>query len=796
MFKTYVKIAFRNLWRYKIFSFINVLGLAIGMTSCFLIFLYVRFELSYDGFNKNADRIFRLVADVTNSTGTQQGYQTSAPMARSIKAAFPEVQAITRVIPANVLVIKNNIKFQEENALWADSSFFSIFDLPLKNGDAKTALIKPNSIVFSESAARKYFGNANPVGQSIVLTGLKLHAIVTGVMLDIPENSHLKADMLISMSTYTHTFQPGIEQDWNSFIYYSYLLLEKGTDPKKLAAGFPLLLAHDASGDMNKTNQRYSMFLEPLRDLYLRSSRGAPKTGNLHNLYVFSLIAIFLLLIACVNFINLTTARSMERAKEVGIRKVSGAAKTQLMGQFLIESMCISLVAFVIALFLTYFSFPFFNQVAGKTIAVGVFEQSQSILYLFILSVGVGLVAGIYPAWVLSAFNPVSVLKGRFISGSRGVLLRKILVLIQFTISITLMVGVIVVYAQVHFMRSQPLGFNKDQLMVLDNIGDQNIPRLKRLLAGIPGVFAMSASTSIPGKDYNNSITNQTAIENSGGEIQQDNIATYNVDYDFLKTYQIGMAAGREFSKDFQTDSLHALILNMTAVRKLGYSSGSQVIGKPFKQEGTTGTIIGVVDDFHFHSLKEAVQPLALRTGLDYWQFLTLRLNSRNLPSTIKEIKEKWELTNTIRPFNTFFLDQTFDQKYRSEERFGRLFLFFVILAIFISGLGLLALASYSTLQRSKEIGIRKVLGASVLGIVALLTSDFIKLVAISFIVATPLAWYFMNAWLDDFPYRIQIAWWMFASAGLTAIIIALTTVSFQAIKTALTNPVKNLRTD
>ena len=602
--------------------------------------------------------------------------------------------------------------------------------------------------------------------------------------------------MLISMSTYTQAFQPCIEEDWNSFIYYSYLLLKKGANPKKLEAGFPGLLALDAGGDMNRSNQRYSMFLEPLKDIYLRSSRGAPETGNLQNLYVFSLIAIFLLLIAGVNFINLTTARSMERAKEVGIRKVSGAVKTQLMGQFLIESLSISLIAFMIALVLSYFSFPLFNQVAGKAIAGGIFKQGYSILYLFILSIGIGLLAGIYPAYVLSAFNPISVLKGRYISGSRGVLLRKMLVMFQFTISITLMVGVIVVYAQVHFMRSQPLGFNKNQLMVLNNIGDQNIPLFKQQLSKIPGILAMSASTSIPGKDYNNSITDQTAIENSRGEIQQDNIATYNVDYDFLKTYQIGMTAGRNFSKDFQTDSLHALILNMTAVKKLGYSSGSQVIGKQFKQEGMTGTIIGVVDDFHFHSLKEALQPLALRTGLDYWQFMTLRLNTRNLQSTIKAIKEKWELTNTIRPFNNFFIDQTFDQKYHSEERFGQLFLFFVILAIFISGLGLLALASYSTLQRNKEISIRKVLGASVIGIVTLLTGDFIKLVIISFVIASPLAWYFMNAWLQDYPYKIQISWWMFTMAGLSAIIIALTTVSFQAVKAASTNPAKSLRTE
>lgn len=795
MLKTYLKIAFRNFWRYKAFSFINVLGLAIGMASCFFIFLYVRFEFSYDSFHKNADRTYRLVADITNSTGTHPGYQTSAPMARSIKASFPEVQSVTRVIPADVLVVKGDIKFQEENALWADSSFFSIFDFPLKYGDPKTALIEPNSLVFSETAARKYFGNANPVGQSLLLSGLKLHARVTGVMKDIPENSHIKADMLISMSTYTQSFQPDIEPDWNALIYYSYLLLEKGANPKKLEAGFPALLARDASAYMNKGNQQYTMFLEPLKDIYLRSSRGAPETGSLHNLYVFSLIAIFLLLIACVNFINLTTARSMERAKEVGIRKVSGAVKTQLITQFLMESLCLSLIALVIALLLAGFSFPFFNQVAGKTISTGIFVQTRSIGWLLLLSIGIGLLAGIYPAWVLSSFNPISVLKGRFVSGSRGVILRKMLVMFQFTISIALMVGVIVVYSQVHFMRSQPLGFNKDQLLVLDNVY-QDIPALKQQLSEIPGVLALSASTSVPGKDYNNSITDQTSIENSKGEIQHDNIATYNVDYNFIKTYQIGLAAGRGFSREFHNDSLHALILNMTAVRNLGYSSADQVIGKQFNQEGTTGIIIGVVDDFHFHSLKETVQPLALRTGLDYWQFMTLRLDASNLPSTIKAIREKWEQTNTIRPFNNFFLDQTFDQKYRSEERFGSLFLFFVILAIFISGMGLLALASYSTLQRNKEIGIRKVLGASVLGIVTLLTSDFIKLVIISFIIATPLAWYFMNSWLEDFPYRIQITWWMFASAGIAAIIIALATVSLQAIKAALMNPVNSLRSE
>ena len=366
MFKAYLKIAFRNIWGFKIFSFINVLGLAVGMTACFLIFLYVRFEWSYDRFHKNAEWTYRLAADITTSSGTQIGYQTSAPMARSIKAAFPEVQAVTRVVPANLLVIKGYIKFQEEHSLWADPSFFSIFDFPLKYGDLETALKEPNSIIFSETAAQKYFGNSNPVGQRLLLTGLKLPAIVTGVMKDIPVNSHLKADMLVSMSTYTKTFQPFIEQDWNSFIYYTYLKLKKGAKPGKLEAGFPSLLLNEAGGAMKQGNQKYSMFLEPLRDVYLRSARGAPEKGNLHNLYTLSLIAIFLLLIACVNFVNLSTARSMERAKEVGIRKVAGATRIQLMGQFLMESLIISQIAFVFTIFLFWRLFFCFLRIITK----------------------------------------------------------------------------------------------------------------------------------------------------------------------------------------------------------------------------------------------------------------------------------------------------------------------------------------------------------------------------------------------------------------------------------------------
>ena len=772
------------------------MGLAIGMTACFLIFLYVRFELSYDQFNKKADQIYRLVIDVKNSGETASGYQTAAPMASALKSEFPEVQAVTRVIPANLLVIKGNFKFQEEHSLWADSSLFDIFDFPLKYGNPHTALKEPNSIVFSETAAHKYFGSSNPVGQSLLLTGLKLPAIVTGVMKDIPGNSHIKADMLVSMSTFTGSFQPNIEGDWSSLIYYSYVLLKPGINPQKLQAQFPSFIQKYASSELKKAHESYALFLEPLKDIYLRSKRGAPEHGDLNNVYIFSVIALFLLLIACVNFINLTTARSVERAKEVGIRKVAGAAKFQLIWQFLVESSIISFIAFLFAFFLCYLSIPLFNQLSGKIISQGIFEYKSDIPFLFLLSFGIGLLAGLYPAFVLSAFKPISVLKGRFASGNKGIFLRKVLVIIQFSTSIALIVGTIVIYTQINFMHTQPLGFDKNQLLVLDNNGDRNIPAFKQQLAEIPSIESSSISSSIPGRDYNNNIIDKTDIENNRGEIQEVDLNSYNVDYDFLDVFKIKLIAGRNFSKEYLTDSIHAMILNNTAVKNLGYASPQKIIGKRFNADGTQGTVIGVIDDFHYHSLKEAVQPLSLRMGLNYWDFITLKVNAKNLPATLAVLKNKWDRIIPNRPFMYFFLDENFDKQYSADQKFGRLFLYFALLAILISSLGLLALASYSTLQRTKEIGIRKVLGASVIGIVNLLSKDFLKLVLIAAIIAFPVAWYTMNKWLQNFAYKINISWWVFAIAGMLAILISLITISFQAIKAAIANPVKSLRTE
>jgi putative ABC transport system permease protein len=796
MLKNYLKIAFRNLWRKKAFSFINITGLAIGMASCFLLFLYVHFELSYDRFHSKSNSIYRVVGDLKSPAETLHWYQTPGPMAKAMKAEFPEVREAVRIVPVSILVRKDNIKFQEEHSLWADSSIFRVFDFPLKYGDPRTALRDPNSIVLSETAARKYFGDSNPVGASLLLSGRGLHALVTGVMRDIPENSHIKADMLISMSTYSRSYAPSIETDWDVYDPSTYLLLSPDADEEALQSKIPAFLRKYANAEGKKSNTIYSAGIERLKDIYLYSNYGAMEKGNLNDVKIFTIIALFVLLIACVNFINLTTARSVERSKEVGIRKCAGAVKHQLLGQFLTESAIVALFSWVLALILCHFLLPLFNELSGKTISRGIFENTVYPLELLGLALGIGLLAGIYPAFVLSSFKPIVVLKGPFTSGNKGILLRKVLVVAQFAISITLIVGTLVVYSQLDFMRSRSLGFNKDQLLVIPNQGDPGAFPFKKQISDIPSVQSASISSAIPGRDFNNgNDLGLVQIWNSKGELQRVSIDIYNVDEDFLQTYKIKLLAGRGFSKEeFPADSMGGVILNKTAVERLGYSSCQQAVGKRFVQGEFKGTVIGVTDDFHIHSLKEAVLPLCLLTGRDYWQYTSMKVTAGNLPATIKAIQTKWEETMPYRPFNYFFLDEDFNHLYRSEARFGGLFFYFSILALFISILGLLGLASYSTLQRTREIGIRKVLGASISGIVGLLSKDFVKLVGLSFLIACPLSWLAMNKWLQGFAYRTTMSWEIFVLAGAGALLIALFTISFLAVKAAVANPVKSLR--
>ncbi|MDB5229863.1 MAG: transporter permease [Chitinophagaceae bacterium] len=793
MIKNYFKVAFRNLSRHKAFSFLNIIGLAAGMTACLLIFLYISFELSYDNFHTKSDRIYRVVADIKTPTETLNADGPSWAVAPNAKLEFPEIESAVRIAAnGQVLVRKGNIKFQETSTAWADSSLFNIFDFKLLKGDRKTSLKEPYSIVLSESTARKYFGNNDPMGQILLVDSDGKPTKVTGVMKDIPENSQVKMDIVISMSTITQQYK-NLDSSWGGYGSYAYFLLKPGVDPKKLEKKFPGFLESRNGTQMKKSQMYPTLFLEPLRDVYLHSTRNGSKTPVISNVYIFAIIAVFILLIACINFINLTTARSTERAKEVGIRKVVGAGKKQLTGQFIGESIILCVIAFFLTLLLSSLLLPLFNQLAGKKISEGIFTDPLTLLMLLGSAIIIGLLAGVYPALVLSSFKPVIVLKGRFSTGTRGILLRKGLVVAQFTISIALIIGTIVVYKQMHYMRTQDLGFNKDQMLVIDTDGDPARTAFFQSLNTIPQVKSASASSSVPGGGNPGAYSE---IENKKGDLQIANLDLYFVDFDYINQYKIKIIAGRGFNRQFATDTTQAMVLNEAAIKMFGYTSPQQAIGKRFKQWGREGKIIGVMKDFHFRSLQQEIKPLSMRIEPDRCNLISANISGKDVTATIAAIEKKWKAMIPNRPFSYYFLDEFFDRQYRSEVRFGNLFLNFAVLAILISCLGLLGLASYSTIQRTKEIGVRKVMGATVMGLVGMLSKDFLKLVLIAFVIASPIAWFTLYKWLQSFAYRISLGAEAFILAGLAALFIAVATVSYQAIKAAVANPVKSLRTE
>ncbi|WP_202913737.1 ABC transporter permease, partial [Pararcticibacter amylolyticus] len=790
--KNYIKIALRNLWRHKGYSFLNILGLAVGMTAFFLIFLYVSLELSYDSFHSKSDRIYRLVSDIKTPTETLRASGPAWAVPSHLKADFPEVESFVRFTGDNMLVRKDDIKVQQD-IVYADSSLFGVFDFSLVKGNPETVLKDQLSVVLTESTAKKYFGDKDALGQTLLITSDALPARVTGIMKDIPVNSQIKFDMAISMSTLTGRFNRELDNQWGNYGLEVYLLLKPGTDPKALERKLPDFLSRRNGQEMKEHQMYPTLILEPLNYAYLYSTRNGNSRGNIKNVYIFSVIGIFILAIACINFINLSTARSVERAKEVGIRKVVGAAKSQLSSQFIGESMIICMFAFLLSLILSAIMLPQFNQLAGKTVSEGMFSNVFNILILFIVSLVIGLLAGIYPALVLSSFKPVSVLKGRFSAGTKGILLRKGLVVSQFTISIALIIATVIVYQQLDYMRSRDLGFNKDQMIIIDTQGDKGKEAFKESLLNIPGVKSAALSSSVPGTGNPGAYSE---LENIKGDLQVSNLDLYFVDFDYISQFQLKMAAGRPFSKEYATDTTQAIIINEAVVKLLGYASPRDVIGKRFKQWGREGKIIGVIKNFNYRGLQQEIKPLTMRIDPRGSSLVSVKLSGTNLKATLKAIEGKWNQVYMDKPFSYFFLDEHFSKLYRSEELFGKLFFNFAVLAILISCLGLLGLASYSTIQRTKEIGIRKVMGASVTGIIRLLSADFLRLVVIAFIISSPLSGFLMYGWLKDFAYRINISWTVFAIAGAGAVFIAIATVSLQAIRAATTSPVKSLRTE
>ena len=789
MFRNYLKITIRNLAKHKGYSSINITGLAIGIACCLLVILYVRDELSYDRYHKKSDRIYRLVTGVRSSAFNAVA-KICGPWGITAARDFPEVENVARfLIMGQTLVAKGENRFYETSGFYADSTIFKVFSYRFLQGNPQTALVAPNSIVITDNLAQKYFGNENPLGQTLLFDN-KDEYRVTGIIEDVPLNSHFTFSYLVSMSSYSHP----MKDDWIKWKqYYTYLLLKGDISPEVVEAKIPGML-HQNIGEKSAD---YSPSLQPLTSIYLHSKlhREISVNSDIAYVYIFSAIAFFILLIACTNFMNLATARATKRAKEVGVRKAAGANRGSLIKQFLGEALFFSLLALLIAYILTALILPLFNTVAGKAFTINELLQPDLIAVFILLSVIVGLISGSYPAFLLSSFRPVEVLKGTIPAGVTGRSpLRKTLVVFQYTISAALIMATGIIYNQLDFIRNKNLGFNKKQVVILpiqDNAMKENYESVKQTLLQHPNIESVSISSNVPGGgDWGSPV-----IPEGFTEENRPSLRMLVVDHDFIETYQIEMAAGRDFSTDFSTDETHAFLINEAAARLLGWDNPlEKTIAMPVIQR-ESAPVVGVVKNFHFRSFKENIAPLIFFIPPRSWfSRYSIRIHPENAAETLDFIKETWVKFSPDHPFTYTFFDKRFDQLHRADEQVGQIIGYFTLLAIVIACLGLFGLASFTTQQRTKEIGIRKVLGSSASRIVLLISKEFIKLVFLALLIAIPLAYFGMEQWLTNFAYRTDIGIGVFLLASGLTFFLALFTVSFQTIRAALTKPADALR--
>jgi putative ABC transport system permease protein len=803
MITNFFKTAWRNIRKNKLFSFINILGLSLGIATCFIIMLYVQDELSYDRFNKNADNIVRVIFKADISGGKINESVTMAPVAATMKRDFPEVEDATRILNDGTPKINyGNKSFNDDRFAYVDPNFFSIFTLPMIDGDPKTVLAQPNTVVITQTTAKKYFGDSNALGKTIALADVSNPYKVTGVIKDIPANSHFHFDMFASMLG-----RPDATSDsWMGGGFHTYLLLKPGTDLKKMEARFPAMVKKYMGPQIQQAmglsleqfitkGNSLGFTLQRLTDIHLHSdtSNEFEPGGNATYVYIFAGVALFMLIVACINFVNLSTAGASKRAKEVGIRKVAGSGKFQLVRQFLYESLLITLFALIVAFVIVELALPAFNAISGKDLSFNV----KPILAFTALGLLVGLLAGIYPAFYLSSFKPIAVLKGKLTSGRKSFGLRSSLVVFQFFISVALIIGTIVVYRQMKFMQDKDLGYNKNQLLTIPNsyaLGINEQAFEEQMLQD-PRIVDATMSYYRPAgpTNYNNSL----AYPQGNDHLIVDGVE-YHVDEQYIPTMGMKMITGRNFSKQFPTDST-GIILNETAATAFGWNDQTAVGKTIIRQNSDRGTnipfhVIGVVKNFNFKSLHEAISPLYMVLESDGG--LIFRFKTTDVAGLLATMKKNWDAYKTGEPFTYSFMDDLFDKTYSAEQKTGTILNIFSILTIFVACLGLFGLVTYTSEQRTKEIGIRKVLGASVTQVTQMLSKEFLRLVLIASLIAFPLAWWGMHKWLQSFAYRVNISWWVFTIAGVTALLIALLTVSFQAIKAAMANPVKSLRTE
>lgn len=805
MIKNHLKIAIRTLKGNKTFTAINIFGLAIGISTCLLIMLFVQNELSFDRYNEKADRIVRVVFRGSVQGEKMKEASVMPPVAQTLQKDFPEVQEATRLRKAGYPRIVSGDKVYKENAFaYVDSNFFHVFTLPFLKGDSKTALLDPGSIVISETVAKKYFGNDDPMGKSLHFKDWNADLKITGVMRDMPANSHFHFSIFGSMMRLPESREPS----WMTSEYYTYLVLPAGYDYKKLQEKMGNVMEKYAGSQVEKAfgmsytqfkqkGNALGLFLQPLTDIHLHSDLNLDfeAGGDIRYVYIFSAVAIFMLIIACINFMNLSTAGASKRSREVGIRKVLGSMKGQLVRQFLLESILITLIALVISLALVYWTVPFFNRLSEKNLSLNLLRNGWLLPGLLIFGLFTGFIAGSYPAFYLSSFNPVTVLKGKFTSNKNSITLRSGLVVFQFCISIILIVGTTIVYKQLSFIQNEKLGYEKDQVLVIEEsywLGN-NQDAYKQKLLRDPRVVSLTGSGYLPaGFSYNNNFM----VYPDQKSDQLVKTLRYEVDYSYIPTLGMQMADGRNFSKSFGTDSL-GLIINEEAAKAFGWEKdavGRSVTYPDNDGKKITFHVVGVVKNFHFKSFHERISPLVMVLARNYDNII-VKTNTKDIPGLIATMKKEWGPMSEA-PFVYSFLDERFTNTYKAEQKMGMILGIFAGLTIFVACLGLFGLVTFTAEQRTKEIGIRKVLGATVTGIVTLLSKDFLKLVLVAFVIATPIAWSMMNKWLQDFAYKVNISAWVFVLAASLAIVITLLTVCFRAIKAAVNNPVESLRSE
>ncbi|HEY4326943.1 MAG TPA: ABC transporter permease [Mucilaginibacter sp.] len=807
MLKNFIITAWRNLKRNKVFSFINVFGLSVGLTCCMLIGAYLYQELNYDTYPVNAKQIYRVVLHSNGNNASADFPNVDVAVGQGIKNAFPQVLATTRMSGRGPVFVKyNENQFKENKIVQIDSNFFQFFSIPLVEGDIKTALTEPKSIVITRDFAKKYFGDSEALGKALTVGNDLLK--VTGVIDKVPDNSHFHADAFMSMVTFVTS---STKQTWSNVGYYTYVLLDKNADPKKLEAGFPSLVAkfvvpeiqHDMGvsiAEAQKSVNSFLFVLQPLTDIHLHSAMKYEyeSNGDIHYVYIFGALALFILLLACINFTNLSTASATRRSKEIGIRKVLGSEKNKLVSQFLIESVMLTFLAVLFAIGFVYLLLPYFNDLSGKQITIWLFLTYKAVIIELMLTIIVGLIAGIYPAFFLSSFQIISILKGNTGAqpAARGGL-RSGLIVFQFAISTALIISTFIVYQQLHFMQNKKLGYDKDQVLVINdtNTLGNNINAFKQQLLTDNRVISATISGNVPG--YNGmggTVIYASDIADKGTRTEiSTNI--YWIESSYIPTLGMKLAKGRNFYPAGPADSA-SVIINEAAVRDLGFGN-SDPIGKTIIRSGQRHyTIVGVVKDFHYTSAKQKIAPLMMLSSTRSTGSIIARIKTADVHHLIDDIKARWTTFGATAPFSYSFLDEQFASLYSAEERTGQIFTSFSVIAIIIACLGLFGLAAFMIRQRVKEIGIRKVLGASTASITAMLSKEFLKLIVIASLIAFPVTWYAMYKWLQDFAYRIDIQWWVFVLAGVIALLVAAITISFQSIKAALANPVKSLRSE